>query len=193
MTNHRVAARYAKSLIELAQERKQLDGIKSDVDSLLTMAENREFALLLSSPVVNPAKKKAILATLLDRAEADELTKAFVRLLIEKGREKDLVGILKEFVAQYKVINHISTVKLTSATPLSGEVLESVKQQLIAGGKTEKNIDLHTAIDPAIMGGFILEFDGNVYDASVAHKLKQMKKELQRPNLYQNKVGDQPA
>ena len=190
MTNPRVAARYAQSLIELAQERGQLETIKADVDSLLAMGKNREFALLLSSPVVNPAKKRQILSALLDKANANQLTRLYVKLLIDKGRETDMLGILREFNEQYKTIRHISTVKLTSAAPLTAGTLAQVKQQLVASGKTEATIDLETRIDPELIGGFILEFDGQVYDASVAHKLKEMRKELRKPNVYVNQLND---
>ena len=190
MTNPRVAARYAQSLIELAQERGQLETIKADVDTLLAMGKNRDFALLLTSPVVTPSKKKEILTTLLDRANANQLTRLYVKLLIDKGRETDMLGILREFDAQYKTIRHISTVRLTSAAPLTAQTMEQVKAQLVRSGKTEADIDLETKIDPELIGGFILEFDGQVYDASVAHKLKEMRKELRKPNVYVNQLND---
>ena len=176
MTNQRVADRYAKSLLDLAVERKQLDVIKADVDGLLEMAGNRDLALLLGSPVVNPSKKNAIMAELLDKAGADELTKTFVKVLINKGREVDLIGILGAFNNQYKTLKKISTVLVTSATPLGEAELAAIRQQLIAGGHTDGENE--TKVDPAIMGGFVLEFGGKVYDASVAHKLHEIRKEL---------------
>lgn len=188
MTSQRVASRYAKSLVDMALERHQLDRIKEDVDSVLAMAKNRDFALLLSSPVINPGKKQSILSALLDKAGADELTKAFVRIVINKGREGDLVGILRSFNEQFKKLRHISTVKLTSATALDADTLSEIRSKLIAGGKTEANVDLDTHIDPSLLGGFILEFDGQIYDASVAHKLREMKKDLARPNLHVNNL-----
>ncbi|MEL7161841.1 MAG: ATP synthase F1 subunit delta [Bacteroidota bacterium] len=179
MTNQRVADRYAKSLLDLAVERKQLDVIKGDVDDLLGMTDaSRELEVLLASPVVNPTKKKAVMAEILTKSGADELTQTFVRVLIDKGREVDLVGILHAFVAQYKVLNKISTVKVTSAKPLDAATLTAIKNQLVASGKTEASVDLHTAVDPSLLGGFVLEFDGKVYDASVAHKLDQIRKEI---------------
>ena len=190
MTHSRVATRYAQSLLELAQERNELEAIKADVETLLAMGKNRDFALLLSSPVVNPAKKQAVLTQLLDKANAQELTRLYVKLLIDKGRETEMLGILREFIAQYKVLNHISTVKLTSAAPLTADTLTGLKRELVASGKTEATIDLHTAINPDLIGGFILEFDGKVYDASVSHKLKNMKDELRKPNLYVNQVAE---
>ena len=189
MTSQRVASRYAKSLIDLAQDRDQLERIKEDVDSLLSMTENRDFALLLRSPVVAPSKKQSVLTALLEKAGTDELTRAFVRIVINKGREADLPAILRSFNEQYKVIRHISSVTLTSAAPLSEASLAEIRAKLIGQGMTEATVDIDTKVDPSLLGGFVLEFDGRIYDASVAHKLREMKKDLTRPNLYQNKVS----
>ncbi|MBC6993199.1 ATP synthase F1 subunit delta [Neolewinella lacunae] len=178
MTNHSVAQRYAKSLLDLAVEQKQLDVVKADVDALLEMSGSRELRLLLDSPVVNATRKRAIMEEILTKAGANDLTKSFVKVLITKGREGDLVGILGGFNDQYKHLKKITTVKVTSAVALGQDALASIKQQLIAAGKTEASIDLKTAIDPSILGGFILEFDGKVYDASVVHQLNKYRKEL---------------
>lgn len=178
MTNQQVATRYAKSLLDLAQERGELDTIKGDVDALIAMGGNRDLELLLQSPVVNASKKQAVFADLLDKAGAQDLTKTFVSVLINKGRESDLLGILRAFDAQYKTLNKTTTVQVTSATALTDDNLAAIKQQLIAAGKTEADVELQTKVDPAIMGGFILEFDGKVYDASVAHKLSEIRKTL---------------
>ncbi|NJC26822.1 ATP synthase F1 subunit delta [Neolewinella antarctica] len=178
MTNQRVADRYAKSLLDLAVERAQLDVIKGDVDDLLSLTGNRDVANLLASPIINPSKKKAIFSELLDKVGVTPLTKVFVDVLITKGREPDLIGILKAFIKQYKKLNNISTVKVTSAIALSATELDDIKKQLIAGGKTETTVDIETSIDPSIIGGFILEFGGQVYDASVAHKLSELRKEI---------------
>lgn len=178
MTNQRVADRYAKSLLDLAVERAQLDVIKADVDGLLDMASNNDLVNLLQSPVVNPSKKNAILTELLDKYGANELTKIFVKTLVRKGRESDLIGILGAFKDQYRKLNKISTVKVTSAASLTEAELTAIKQQLVAGGKTEAQVEVDTEVKPALIGGFVLEFNGKVYDASVAHKLNEIRKEI---------------
>jgi F-type H+-transporting ATPase subunit delta len=178
MTNQQVATRYAKSLLDLALERNELAAIKGDVDGLIAMGANRDLALVLQSPVINSTKKKAIFAELLDKAGMNDLTKTFVSVLIGKGREADLLGILGAFDHQYKVLNNITTVKVTSATALDAASLEAIKAQLKAAGKTEANVEIVPVVDASILGGFILEFDGKVYDASVAHKLNEIKKTL---------------
>lgn len=178
MTNQQVATRYAKSLLDLALERNELAAIKGDVDDLIEMGSNRDLALVLQSPVINTTKKKAIFADLLDKTGANELTKTFVNVLIGKGREADLLGILDAFDEQYKTLNKITTVYITSAVALDADSKSAIMAQLKAAGKTEANVELLTRVDPSILGGFILEFDGKVYDASVAHKLNEVRKTL---------------
>ena len=178
MTNQRVADRYAKSLLDLAIERGQLEAVKRDVDNLLGAAKNRDLQMLLASPVVAPSKKKSILNEILAKAGANELTMLFTDILVNKGRDNDLMGIFAAWDRQYKELNKISTVRVTSATQLTDAELRVIESRLIESGMTEASVDLETSIDPTIIGGFILEFDGKVYDASVRHQLGELRKEI---------------
>ncbi|MEM7572389.1 MAG: ATP synthase F1 subunit delta [Bacteroidota bacterium] len=187
MGNQRVATRYAKSLIDLALEQNQLEAVKQDMDTLQELVDVRDFALLLKSPIVTPSKKLSILETILDGRVGD-MTKAFIRILVKKGRENVLVDISGAFQDQYKVINNISSVKVTSAVPIDATVLEQIKQQLVQANSTEEKIEFSTSVDPTLVGGFVLEFDGKIYDASVAHKLNELRKEFDGPNVYVSQI-----
>lgn len=189
MTSQRVASRYAKSLVDLARERQELDAVRADVDDLLAMTKQRELALLLNSPVVNPSKKQSILSALMDKAGTGQLMRKFVGIVVQKGREMDLPAILRDFIRQYKDINNISTVKLTSARPFTEENLAALRARLISSGMTQAEVDIQTAVDPDLLGGFVLEMDGKVYDASAAHKLKQLRAELAAPNAFKNQLA----
>ena len=178
MTNQRVADRYAKSLLDLAIERGQLEKIRSDVDNILAAADNRDMQMLLASPVINPSKKKAVLNEILAKMGANEITMLFTDILVSKGRESDLIGIFRAWDSQYKALNKITTVQVTSATELGDAELKVIKSRLIESGMTEASVDLETTVDPSIIGGFVLEFDGKVYDASVKHKLSELRKEI---------------
>ncbi|MEM8585714.1 MAG: ATP synthase F1 subunit delta [Bacteroidota bacterium] len=187
MKNLRVAGRYAKSLIDLAIERNQLEEVEKDMETLRELAKVRDFAMLLKSPVVPPAKKRSILETILE-GRVGEMTNSFVRILVNKGRESDLIDIADSFQNQYRDIKHISAVKVTSAKPLDAATLKQIERQLIAAGKTESQIEFTTKVDPELIGGFIIEFDGKVYDASVAHKLNQLRKDFDQPNVYISQI-----
>jgi F-type H+-transporting ATPase subunit delta len=186
MSAQRIASRYAKSLIDLAQERGKLERVLEDVQSFRQVAKNRDFALLLKSPVVKADTKERIFNQLFG-GKYDEITLAFLRILLRKGREAHLIEIANEFDLQYKVIKHITTVKLTTAAKLSDEAVKAIHAKLLASTNTDQNVELTTEVDPNIIGGFVIEFGDRLYDASVAHKLEQMKKNF-KGNLYISQI-----
>ncbi|PSR14348.1 MAG: ATP synthase F1 subunit delta [Bacteroidetes bacterium] len=178
MSVQRIAGRYAKSLIELAQEHHKLDRVLADVTSFQQVAQHKDFALMLKSPIVNAGKKLSIVEALFG-SKYDELTLAFLRILINKGREPYLPEIASEFIAQYKKLNHISTVKVTTAEPLSIAALASLQKKLEASSFTDTKVEITTAVDQELIGGFVLEIGDRIYDASVQQKLDELKRSFQ--------------
>lgn len=189
MVPQKVAARYAKSLIDLAQEQDKLETLLEDVKSFHALTKNRDFYNLIKSPVVSASKKHQIIEMLM-KGKVDEMMLAFVNILIRKGREAALPEITTEFIRQYREIKQISTVKLTSATELSGAVIEDIKRKLAQSGVTEQRIEMTMHVDPKLIGGFILEFNGQIYDGSVAQKLSQVRKKFSGRNLYVSLVSN---
>jgi F-type H+-transporting ATPase subunit delta len=112
---------------------------------------------------------------------------AFLRILLRKGREAQLVEIANEFDLQYRAIKHITTVKLTTAVKLSEEAVKAIHAKLMASTNTDQNVELTTEVDPDLIGGFVIEFGDKLYDASVAHKLEQMKGNF-KGNLYISQI-----
>jgi F-type H+-transporting ATPase subunit delta len=174
MPNPRLAARYAKSLIDLANETNQLESVYKDMLYLQAVCkESREFLALMRSPVVKADKKIAIVLAV-TKGKISELTDSFNRLMITKGRESYLPEISSAFIDQYKLQKGIHTVTLTTAVP----VTEDVKNQII--GQVQKqtnlsNIDLKTTVNEEIIGGFVLEIGGTLVDASIAYDLNKIK------------------
>jgi F-type H+-transporting ATPase subunit delta len=176
MQNPRLAARYAKSLVDLASEKGQLEAVQADMLFLQQLSKtNPDVVALLKSPVIKPEKKQQILAAIF-QGRVGELTAAFVKLLVVKGRESNLVEIAFEFSRQYNVLKNISTVKLTTAVPMDAATLEVIRGKVQAG--SDKTVQLETAVDPALIGGFILETENRQYDASVLRDLKDIKKQF---------------
>lgn len=177
MSVTRIASRYAKSLLDLSQEQNKLERVMGDIQAFQKATEQRDFFLLLKSPIVNPDKKGTILKEIFS-SKFDELSMAFINIILRKGRESYLPEIADEFITQYRALKQISTVKVTTATPMSEAGLEAIKAQLKGSNSTAANIEIETAVNPDIIGGFVIEFDDKLYDASVAHKLAKLKKEF---------------
>ena len=178
MSNPRVASRYAKSLIDLAIERGQLEAVYNDMLYLQQLTKgSRDFLSLLRSPVVkSDTKAKAI--TAVTKGKIGDLTNAFLNLMISKTREAVLPEIITSFINQYKEHKGIRTVKLTTATPVS----DSVKAAILNKVKESEGIqalELQEVVDPNIIGGFVLQTGDKLIDASVAYDLQNIARQFQ--------------
>ncbi len=182
-----VAERYSRSLLQLAAEQNKLDKIMEDVKTFQNLVDNRDFFLLLKSPVIPNQKKEKVLQLLIE-GKVDSLTYQFLKLVIEKGRSNLLPEIGETFVQQYKELKGIETVHLTSASELSDKLKEEIKARLKQEGLVKGTIELKTKIDPTLIGGFIVEFQDYIYDASISNRLKLMHRANYNKNLYVSKI-----
>ncbi|HLY70344.1 MAG TPA: ATP synthase F1 subunit delta [Puia sp.] len=178
MPNPRLAGRYAKSLIDLSVEKNQLDAVYADMLFLERVCKNnRDFVNLLKSPIITTDKKENIFdAIALDHIGA--LTASFNKLLIKKGREIYLPEIVTAFIEQYKSYKGIHIVNLITAVPASDELKNSLTNKIKSALKIE-HIELNTAVNPDIIGGFVLEIGDKLVDASVAFELHNIRKEFE--------------
>jgi F-type H+-transporting ATPase subunit delta len=175
LPNPRLAARYAKAILDLAIEKGQLEDVHKDMLFLeATCRSSREFVNFLHSPVINPDKKGKILDAILG-GKISPLTTAFIKLLLHKERETYLPEIAPAFVDQYKTYKGIRTVKLTTAVAVD----EGIKKAILEKVQNGQQIELDTVVREELIGGFILEVGGRMVDASVAHELNSIRKQFQ--------------
>jgi F-type H+-transporting ATPase subunit delta len=182
----RLSGRYAKSLIDLAQEQNNLEGVYQDMLFLQGVCKsNRDFVNLLKSPVIK-ADKKAQIVDAVTAGKVTDLTAKFNRLLVSKGREADLPEIVNAFIDMYNNIKGIHKVKLTTAEPVSEELKQSILKK-ISNDTSIEHIELESVVRNELIGGFILEFDNNMVDASILRDLKDIKKQFQQ-NIYVQQI-----
>lgn len=174
MNNPRLATRYAKSIIGLAVEQKQVDEVYNDMRFILRICKsNPDFLAVLRSPIIKPtAKGKIIEAIIKDRVNV--LTSSFIKLLVAKTRELNLPEIAEAFVDQYNILKKIRKVKIITAVAMSDDLKASILSKVIADTPLEK-IDLETVVKPELIGGFILEIEGKALDVSILRDLKDVR------------------
>jgi F-type H+-transporting ATPase subunit delta len=179
MSVTRLSNRYAKSLIELAQEQDVLAQVTSEVEGIKSVIEeSKDFAVLLKSPIIKEDVKRKVMEQAFAE-EVTELTMAFLRIIIHKGREKYLLNILKAYKDQYNKLKGIVPVELTTAFALDDDDREDFTE-LLRKEFGKKKVELNSRVDKDIVGGFILEYDHNRFDASVRHQLDEIKKEFHK-------------
>jgi len=177
MQNPRLAQRYAKSLIDLSAELKQLDIVHADIMLLDAIcSQSREFVLMLKSPIIKADKKYKIIAAVSEN-KISKITQTFIKLLCSKNRESNLPEIINSFIEQFNKIKGIHKVKLTTATPVSDQIKDLFIHK-IQEASSLKKIELETVVNENIIGGFVLEMEGRLIDASILRDLNDVKKQF---------------
>ena len=171
--SYRIASRYAKSLIELAQEKGKLEEVHSDILLLNeSFHSSRELRMFLKSPVIKADKKLEVLNKLF-LAKINEITGKFIILMTNKGRERFLSEISDEFIVQYNVIKKITPVKISSAVKLDQATIDTI----LNGLRKKENIEaiqLTEVIDESLVGGFTLLYGDKQVDSSVRSSLQKL-------------------
>jgi F-type H+-transporting ATPase subunit delta len=170
-----VAYRYAQSLLDLALERGQLKEVQAEMAMLAdTCAKSEDLRVLLKSPVVRADAKRRVLEKLFG-AQLGKVTSTFIDVLVRKGREALLPDIGAAFLELYRKHEHIVVCKVTTAVALT----DTERQQVIAiTGKRfpGMTVQLQERVDPAILGGGIIQVGDLMWDASVKNKLNVIRR-----------------
>lgn len=186
MQNPRLASRYAKSLLDLAIETNKLEDTLKDIQLLDNVCRvSPEFTVMLRSPVIRGDKKLAVINAVV-KDSLHELTKKFIALLGVKGRESNMPEIVTAFIEQYNKLKNIRTVNLTTATAMDDKMKNAMLAK-IAGFMPTDTVDMKTKIDASLIGGFVLEIEGKLFDASVKKKLNDIKSSIV-DNSYVSKM-----
>jgi F-type H+-transporting ATPase subunit delta len=182
MLNPRLAARYAKSIVDIAIEQNSLEETLKDmqlIDAICT--QNQDFVAMMRSPIIKADKKVAIINALFN-GRISALTITFIKLLINKGREQNIDEIATAFITQYREYKKMRMVRLVTATPVDESVVTILKNKLAALYQ-DSSIEIESVVDASLLGGFVLEMGDKHLDASVARDLSDIKKQFSK-NLY---------
>lgn len=177
MKSTKVAYRYAKSLLEIALEQKNVDSVLGDMKFLLqTNNETRDFELLIASPIINADKKIEIFEKIFDQFEAVSMN--FVKLIIKNGREESLPEIARSFEAQVKEFKGIVPITIVTATAMD----KATKTKIVAKVQetVKGELEIEEKIDASLIGGFMVRMGDKQIDASIANQFNNLKQRLTR-------------
>lgn len=174
MSEIRVATRYAKSLIDLAIERNELERVKQDIDLFIAATKaSSELVAVLKNPIV-PIDKKLKIVKGLFGEQVNKTTQSFFDIVINKARAEVLHATAFEFVNQYNEKKNILKAKVVSATALNdasrAEIISIVEKA------TSKHVVLDEKVDAALIGGFLLTVGDKQFDTSISKSLQKLKK-----------------
>ena len=181
----RVSYRFAKSILQLAIERNELEMVIEEIRLVhKTCLENRELRVMLHSPVIKVDKKRKIFHQIFDES-LGEMTTTFFDIVFRRSREELIQDITISFVQQYKEFKNIHIIRVETATPLSDENRKHVMEFLKT--RTDGGIELDEVVDKDLIGGIILRMNDLQIDASVRNNLNKLEKEFSK-DLYSVKI-----
>ncbi|MDO3693894.1 ATP synthase F1 subunit delta [Wenyingzhuangia sp. chi5] len=165
----RAALRYAKAILNLAEDNKSEDAVNADMQLIAaTIAESQDLEVMLKSPIVKTSEKVNALEAIFG-SQINTYTLGLIKLLGEKRRLDILALVSKSYQAIYNHLKSIKVAQVITAVPLTkaleSKVIDKIKA-LTGSVTTIENI-----INPEIIGGFVLRIGDIQYDASVSRSL----------------------
>jgi F-type H+-transporting ATPase subunit delta len=177
MSEIRIASRYAKSLFDSALAQSALEAVVADVQNLnQIVAESRDFVLFLSSPLLKQDIKKTALGKILGGMNV--LTRDLILLMNSKKREMYVPSMLQAFLTLYNKHQGITQAIVTSAVALTPASLSQIESYILTQSGANQ-VQLSQVVNPAVVGGLTIEFEGRILDKTVAGHIRTLKKELQ--------------
>ncbi len=171
----RAAVRYAKAILELANQNGTTDKVNSDMTLMQdAWKQSKDLQVFLTNPVIKQEMKRNALLEVFPQAQNE--TNALFELLYQNKRFDILFAITQKFQELLLVQNGIVKATVTTAIPMTAElekqVLEKAKQM------TSHQVVLDHKVDESIIGGFILRVGDQQLNASVASRLQEIKREI---------------
>ena len=171
---HRI---YASALFEAAQEQGRLAAVREELGDFLAAADSvPELGALLENPEVDSETKAGVIRDLL--ADADDLVRNFLLLVVEKGRAAELPEIAREFDRLVARAEGRLDVELTTAVELTDDEASDILRQIESA--SGRRIEATRGVDPDLIGGFILQAGTFRVDASVRGRLDRLRHQLVR-------------
>lgn len=178
MIHSRVNIRYAKALLQFAEEKGVSEAVFEDAKQIFdTLRASRDFQDVMQSPVISKQKKSAAFHAIFKQS-LNEVTTQFVDILIRKNREHLLEGICFSAVEQYKIQRGIYTAQVTSATPLTDELRSKIKKAAAEQAPDAKSIELVETVNPQLIGGYVFVMNHKKIDASLKGRIQNLKRQF---------------
>lgn len=173
---------YGKALLDLAVEQNLVDALFEEAVAVEKILKDEpDFLLLMTHPKIPLIEKKETLDKVFAGKVSGEML-GFLKLLLDKERFQEIMGILHFFIDEVKDIKGIGVAYVTTAVQLNVVQEKEIEDKLLATTNYQK-MEMHFEVDAELIGGMIVRIKDRVVDGSVKTKISDMKKQLMRIQL----------
>lgn len=167
---------YGGALYTLAREEFLSESILKELMILKTVFHREpNYLQLLSSPNLSKAERCRILEDSFS-GKIEPYLLNFLKLLTEKGYIRHFGAYCREYRNLYNRDHGILPVTAVSAVPLGIRQLAALRAKL--SRITGKHVELDNKVDPTVLGGIRLDYDGKRLDDTLSFRLNAMRSML---------------
>jgi ATP synthase F1 delta subunit len=170
-----IAQVYVRALFEVAKEQDKLDVVREQLGQFAdALNANGDLRVFFFSPYFSTEEKKDGLKRMLDGA--DPAIENFLQSLLERHRMPVIFRIRATYEQLWDQENKLLPVQVTSAVELDAATVKSIGDRI--GEQTGQRVELTSTVDPDILGGIVLRVGNSILDASIKHRLDQLRKHV---------------
>ena len=170
----KIAERYVSALFDTAQGAKATDAVEKDMLALQSaLAQTTDFQEFLGNPLLSREAQGKAMEALLAKLGANKVTAQFIALLAGQKRLPILPQIIELFLEFAAAARGELAAELVSALPFPKAEAQKVADKLSKAYNRKINLSLR--VDPALIGGAIINIGSVQLDASLAGKLNRLK------------------
>ena len=171
----RAALRYAKAIIATANQQGVSANIYQDMLCInKTITDNSELQELLKNPVIKSSVKQKVIKQIF--VDTHKITQSAIDLLVNNNRINQLAAVTQKYRILFEQQEGQQNAIITTAVPLGKDLEDKIFAKINV--KTGQKLSITNKVDKSIIGGFILRMGDQQYNASIADKLNNLKREL---------------
>jgi F-type H+-transporting ATPase subunit delta len=168
-----LAERYAAALFDIADERRILDEVASDLRQLRAMlATSMELSRLVRSPILTRGEQGKAISALATHAGFSLLVRDFLTVVAKNRRLFAVPGMIEAYLGKLAERRGEITAEVIAARPLSETQLALLSDQLRRSAGRRVSVDAR--VDPALIGGMIVKLGSRMVDGSIRSKLQRL-------------------
>jgi F-type H+-transporting ATPase subunit delta len=168
------AKRYALAAFDIAKEHGDIDVWADALSQTAEFMSDPEVRRVLENTRVSQEPKQRLIEAAL--ADLPALPLNLARLLVRKHRTALAGEIAVQFNQLVEAERGITHARAVTAVPLSNAERAALEQRLEA--QTGRKVILDIEVDPALLGGLVVQIGDRLVDASTRARLQAMRESL---------------
>ncbi|HYA34964.1 MAG TPA: ATP synthase F1 subunit delta [Candidatus Binataceae bacterium] len=175
MRSSRVAKRYARALLEIA-ERPQVEAWGAELHKLAAMVEEPELMTRLTAPELSLENRQLAMGKIAERLGLSFPLRSLAVVVARHGRIQEIGAIAQAYSDLVDDLLGRTRATLTFAVqPTDAQVARVISGlEAIAGRKIIPTVKINSAL----LGGVTAELGGKIYDGSLAARLAEAQHRL---------------